>query len=72
MPNPGRARRLQNNVPVGAQHLGAARHPPAASGATGRAHPPPFRMDVPCYTQAVPDLNGPAAAIGPPSPEAVP
>ena len=33
---------------------------------------PPFRMDVPCYTQAVPDLNGPAAAIGPPSPEAVP
>jgi virulence factor Mce-like protein len=34
--------------------------------------PPPFRMDVPCYTQDVPDLNGPAAAPGPPSPEAVP
>jgi phospholipid/cholesterol/gamma-HCH transport system substrate-binding protein len=36
---------------------------------------PPFRMDVPCYTQAVPDLNGvhgPAGDIGPPSPEAVP
>jgi phospholipid/cholesterol/gamma-HCH transport system substrate-binding protein len=33
---------------------------------------PPFRMDVPCYTQEVPDLNGPAAAPGPPSPEAVP
>jgi phospholipid/cholesterol/gamma-HCH transport system substrate-binding protein len=33
---------------------------------------PPFRMDVPCYTQAVPDLNGPAGAVGPPSPEAVP
>ncbi len=33
---------------------------------------PPFRMDVPCYTQAVPDLNGPAGAIGPPSPKAVP
>jgi phospholipid/cholesterol/gamma-HCH transport system substrate-binding protein len=33
---------------------------------------PPFRMDVPCYTQDVPNLNGPAAAIGPPSPEAVP
>jgi phospholipid/cholesterol/gamma-HCH transport system substrate-binding protein len=36
---------------------------------------PPFRMDVPCYTQDVPDLNGefgPAGDIGPPSPEAVP
>ncbi len=36
---------------------------------------PPFRMDVPCYTQAVPDLNGingPAGDVGPPSPEAVP
>jgi phospholipid/cholesterol/gamma-HCH transport system substrate-binding protein len=30
---------------------------------------PPFRMDVPCYKQAVPDLNGPAAAIGPPDPK---
>jgi ABC-type transporter Mla subunit MlaD len=29
---------------------------------------PPFRMDVPCPTQAVPDLNGPAGNIGPPSP----
>jgi ABC-type transporter Mla subunit MlaD len=33
---------------------------------------PPFRMDVPCYTQDVPDINGPAADPGPPSPEAVP
>jgi phospholipid/cholesterol/gamma-HCH transport system substrate-binding protein len=33
---------------------------------------PPFRMDVPCHTQAVPEINGPAAALGPPSPEAVP
>jgi ABC-type transporter Mla subunit MlaD len=33
---------------------------------------PPFRMDVPCYTQDVPDINGPLADIGPPSPEAVP
>jgi phospholipid/cholesterol/gamma-HCH transport system substrate-binding protein len=30
---------------------------------------PPFRQDVPCYTQDVPDLNGPAGAIGPPSPK---
>ena len=36
---------------------------------------PPFRMDVPCHTQDVPDLNGvngPAGDIGPPSPEAYP
>ena len=33
---------------------------------------PPFRMDVPCYTQAVPDINGPAADTGPPSTEVVP
>ena len=33
---------------------------------------PPFRMDVPCYTQAAPRINGPAADVGPPSPEAVP
>ncbi len=30
---------------------------------------PPFRMDVPCYTQDVPDLNGPAGAVGPPTPK---
>jgi phospholipid/cholesterol/gamma-HCH transport system substrate-binding protein len=33
---------------------------------------PPFRTDAPCYVNAVPDLNGPAAAVGPPSPVAVP
>jgi virulence factor Mce-like protein len=32
---------------------------------------PPFRMDVPCHKNAVPDLNGPAADLGPPSPRAV-
>ena len=30
---------------------------------------PPIRMDVPCYTQDVPDLNGPAGAVGPPTPK---
>jgi ABC-type transporter Mla subunit MlaD len=30
---------------------------------------PPFRTDVPCYTQDVPKLNGPAGAVGPPSPK---
>ena len=27
---------------------------------------PPFRMDVPCHKNALPNLNGPAAAVGPP------
>ncbi|HEX6116434.1 MAG TPA: MlaD family protein [Solirubrobacterales bacterium] len=30
---------------------------------------PPFRGDVKCHTNAVPDLNGIASAVGPPSPE---
>ena len=34
--------------------------------------PPPFRQDVPCFKNAVPDLNGPLAAQGPPDPQAVP
>jgi virulence factor Mce-like protein len=36
---------------------------------------PPFRMDVPCHTQAVPDINGEvgtAGDVGPPSPVAAP
>jgi phospholipid/cholesterol/gamma-HCH transport system substrate-binding protein len=44
---------------------------PVSSG-PGETTPPPFRMDVPCYTQAVPDINGPEADLGPPSPEPVP
>ncbi len=39
---------------------------------TGAGQLPPFRMDVPCHTQAVPDLNGPAAAVGPPDPKPFP
>jgi phospholipid/cholesterol/gamma-HCH transport system substrate-binding protein len=33
---------------------------------------PPFRMDVPCFKNQAPDLNGPAAAQGPPNPVPVP
>jgi phospholipid/cholesterol/gamma-HCH transport system substrate-binding protein len=33
---------------------------------------PPFRMDVPCFKNAAPDINGPASAVGPPDPRAVP
>ncbi|CAN5574532.1 hypothetical protein BH10ACT11_BH10ACT11_03090 [soil metagenome] len=35
------------------------------------AKQPPYRTDVPCYTQDVPDINGPAAAAGAPNPEVV-
>jgi phospholipid/cholesterol/gamma-HCH transport system substrate-binding protein len=31
---------------------------------------PPFKPNLPCYKNAVPDLNGPAASAGPPSPKA--
>ncbi|MEK6327358.1 MAG: MlaD family protein [Actinomycetota bacterium] len=41
------------------------------STAPGGVTPPPFRMDVPCHTQALPAINE-AAPPGPPSPEAVP
>jgi len=30
---------------------------------------PPFKPNVPCYKSQLPNLNGPAAAAGPPSPE---
>jgi ABC-type transporter Mla subunit MlaD len=32
---------------------------------------PPFRQDFPCHQNPMPDINGPASAIGPPSPAAV-
>ncbi|MEA2291906.1 MAG: phospholipid/cholesterol/gamma-HCH transport system substrate-binding protein [Solirubrobacteraceae bacterium] len=33
---------------------------------------PPYRPDVPCHTQGIPDLNGPAAAKSAPGPGAAP
>ncbi len=32
---------------------------------------PPIRLDVPCYTQTKPDLNGPQGGVGGPNPAAV-
>ena len=32
--------------------------------------PPPFRTDVACFSNPIPNYNGPAAAVGPPSPKA--
>jgi hypothetical protein len=34
--------------------------------------PPPFRMDQPCFEQDTPNINGPAAAVGSPSPRPAP
>ncbi|MGZ5336907.1 MAG: MlaD family protein [Solirubrobacterales bacterium] len=33
---------------------------------------PPFKTDVPCSSNGVPDVNGASAAVGPPSPAQVP
>jgi hypothetical protein len=33
---------------------------------------PPFRTDVTCQSNPIPDLNGPAAAQGPPDPAPFP
>ena len=33
---------------------------------------PAYNDQVACYTNPIPDLNGPAAAVGPPTPAAVP
>jgi len=38
----------------------------------GRGMKPPIRLDVPCYTQDVSNLNGPQGAVGAPSPVAYP
>ena len=65
---------IPNTALFAQQHRRADRHPPPAPGVDPArvVTPPPFRMDVPCHTQALPEINGAAAALGPPSPEAVP
>ncbi|HKG35833.1 MAG TPA: MlaD family protein [Solirubrobacterales bacterium] len=35
-------------------------------------HPPPLRPGVPCHTNELPDLNGPAADVGPPAEKVMP
>ena len=68
MPNPGR--RLPSDQSLWAHNIAAPLGTRPRLPASGQ---PPFRMDVPCYTQPVPDLNGPAAAPSArPTPKAVP
>ena len=62
------------NTTLFAQNIDApiATRPQLPTGTQpGVVTPPPFRMDVPCHTQALPEIND-AAPVGPPSPEAVP
>lgn len=58
-------------VPTDQVAYGHAQSPPLATQPVLGAKPA-YREDVACHTSAIPDLNGPAAAPGPPSPAAVP
>jgi phospholipid/cholesterol/gamma-HCH transport system substrate-binding protein len=48
--------------------FGRAPLAPTGSQPVTSGSPPPFRTDVPCHLNAIPDLNGPAGAVGPASP----
>jgi ABC-type transporter Mla subunit MlaD len=67
---------LQGEVPDGGfentRHFAYANQAPAGIQPVLPDGAPPFRMDVPCHTQTPPDLNGPAAAPGPPDLTPVP
>jgi phospholipid/cholesterol/gamma-HCH transport system substrate-binding protein len=73
MANPGG--QFQNETVWGkniSAPLGTRPELPASPSARATGQPP-FRMDVPCYTQDVPKINSPvAAAVGEPDPEPVP
>jgi len=59
-PNP-RGSGIQNTLV-----FGNTLEPPTGVQPALPASPPPFRMDVPCHTNPLSDVNGPAAAVGPP------
>jgi virulence factor Mce-like protein len=69
MPNPQSVPQFPENRQLYGHNIAAplATRPRLPAGGK-----PPFRMDVPCYRQDVPDINGPAADIGPASPRPVP
>jgi phospholipid/cholesterol/gamma-HCH transport system substrate-binding protein len=61
---------VHNQNPTGgfqnSLNFGHAIEPPDGVQPVLPDDPPPFRPDVACHTNDVPDLNGPAAAAGPP------
>jgi phospholipid/cholesterol/gamma-HCH transport system substrate-binding protein len=65
MPVPG------TPVPTDQVSYGHAQSAPIATQPVLGAKPP-YRTDVACSNNPIPDLNGPAAAPGPPTPAAVP
>ena len=57
--------------PEDATLWGKAQSPPIATQPSLGTHPT-YNDDVACYTNPIPDLNGPLATPGAPSPVAVP
>jgi hypothetical protein len=57
--------------PRGSALWGGSTTPPIGTR-PGLGSKPPFRTDVACQNSAIPDLNGPLAAQGPPDPAAFP
>ena len=53
-------------------NFGNAFEVPAGVRPVVAGDPPPFEMGTPCHTSDIPDVNGPQAAIGAPSPGSVP
>ena len=58
---------FENDALFGHAIAAPDRHPAGA-----RRQAPATAPTSPCHINAIPDLNGPAAALGPPSPAAVP
>ncbi len=56
------------NIPQQRLNFSSSIEAPIGNQPALPANPPPYRTDVPCYTQDVPDINGPAAASVAPDP----
>jgi hypothetical protein len=74
--NPGggdiQARTANPRTPAPNDFLAANLIAPTTGSQPVLTEKPPFRGDVPCHTNAVPDLNGIASAVGAASPEVTP
>jgi phospholipid/cholesterol/gamma-HCH transport system substrate-binding protein len=66
------ARSQNPNTPAPNDFLAANLVTPTTGTQPALGKRPPFRGDVACHTNDPPDLNGVAAAVGPPSPEVQP
>jgi phospholipid/cholesterol/gamma-HCH transport system substrate-binding protein len=75
VPSGGPVPNLRENVPGGGAKQdslwGGSTVPPIGTKPVASSEPP-FRTDVSCQNNEVPDLNGPAADLGPPDPSPYP